>query len=132
TGNFVASMANPAGGTSSHAVAVTVNPAAPTLLQIQGAVEANPPTSEITVTAGTAISLTLRAYDFTGNLTTGYSATPEVFFSGAPALDGTTPPDPSVSDVTGATVRFGEGTDLQFINGVAQVTNDGENGTLRI
>jgi hypothetical protein len=108
--------------------------------------EADSACESLTVTAGTAASLTLAAAttaptegsadnltitakDSYGNTATGYTGSHNLTFGGAAtAPDGT---HPTVTNSSGTAINFGSTTVISFTNGVANVSS-GNNGVMKL
>ncbi len=82
-----------------------------------------------TPTAGAADNLTITAKDEGNGTVTTYAGAKNLTFSGA--LNGPEGTVPTVSDSSGAEDAFGEATEINFINGVATVSN-GKNGAMKL
>jgi hypothetical protein len=127
TGRITATVASPLGGFISSGASVTIDPGAPKTLTIQGKTGTNAPVSDMTVVAGTPISLQMRAFDVGNNLTTNFTgALALTFNSGGTSATG------SIRDSGNTTVTLGTPTSINFAGGVSSVAAGGANGLMVI
>jgi len=125
TGRITATVSSPAGGFISSGATVRMIPGTPKKLRILGKTGNGTPSSNVTVSAGTPISLEIRAFDAGNNATTNFTNTMALIFS-APTASGT------VRDSGNNTVTLGSSTPINFLSGVARVQSNGSNGRLVI
>jgi hypothetical protein len=82
-----------------------------------------------TPTAGAANDLTITAKDAYGNIATSYNGTKDLSFAGANASPDAT--NPTVTDNGGAARDFGQNTNIDFNDGVANVAGS-DNGVMTL
>ena len=127
SGRITATVASPLGGFISSGANLTVNPGAPKTLSIKGIVGTSAPASDVTVAAGTPISMAIQALDVGGNVAANFTGALSLIFSsgGAPATG-------SIRDSANATITLGLTTTINFVSGVSSVQPNGSNGRLFI
>ena len=121
TGTGTFSVSSVSGKTDPSPPTVAINPGGASRLVITGVA------SQV---AGTTQNLTITARDSNGNVSTGYSGTKSLTFSGANSS--TNPVTvPKVTDGSGADKTFGSATSIVFTSGVAAVSGP-SNGVMTL
>jgi hypothetical protein len=125
SGRITATIASPLGGFISSGANVTINHGAPKTLKIQGKIGNNAPVSELTVAAGTPISLEIRSFDVGNNPTINFTGDLTLTF----ATGGTTATG-TIRSSTNTTVTIGNATRIHLDSGVSAVQANGSNGRM--